>query len=177
MKKVLLGLAIVIGLASTTTYAQKTGKIGYCNVDYVLAYLPDTKQAESTVGTYKKQLDAMMQEKVAVFQTKYQAYEKGAATMTEFIRKEKESELQKMNADIENFSKQAEEDLQRKQVAVMEPVFAKINNAIKDVALENNYVFVLNANSSGLSIVLYAPDENNVSDLILKKLGVTPPAK
>lgn len=177
MKKIILGLALVAGFVSSNLFAQKTGKIGYCNVDYVLAYLPDTKQAEATVATYKKQLDAVMQEKVTTFQTKYQAYEKGAATMTEFIRKDKETELQKLNDDIENFSQQAEMDLQKKQVAVMEPIFEKVNKAIKEVAIENTYVYILNANSSGISIVLYAPDENNVSDLILKKLGVTPPAK
>jgi len=176
MKKIILGLLVIVGIGSSA-FGQAKGKIGYCNVDYVLAYLPDTKQAESSLKTYKTQLDNQLQGKVKDFQTKYAAYEKGQSTMPPAIKTDKEKELQDLNAQIEQFSKNAEIDLQKKQVSLMQPVFNKINKAIENVAKENGYTYVLNANSGGVSIVLYAPEENNLSNLVLKKLGVTPPAK
>ena len=174
MKKIVLGILVVLSMGSTLL-AQK-GKIGYCNVDYILAYLPDTKEAESSLKTYQAQLDNQYQAKLKDFQTKYQAYEKGQATMPASIKADKEKELQDLNARIESFSRNAEADLQKKQVELMQPIFDKINNAIENVAKENGYEYILNANSSGVSIVLYAPEQNNVSNLVLKKLGVTPPS-
>ena len=175
MRKIILGLLVIVGMG-TSVFAQTKGKIGYCNVDYVLAYLPDTKQAESSLKTYKTQLDNQLQGKIKDFQARYQAYEKGQSTMPPAIKADKEKELQDLNAQIEAFSQNAEVDLQKKQVALMQPVFDKINKAIENVAKENGYAYVLNANSGGVSIVLYAPEENNVSNLVLKKMGVTPPS-
>ncbi len=175
MKRIVLSLVAVVLLAYTSVSAQKTGKIGYCNVDYVLAYLPATKAAQSEIATREKQIRARLEQKLQEFQTKYAAYEKEAAGLSELIRADREKELTNLKNEIDAFQQQAEMDLAKKQEEVMQPVFDQINNAIKEVALENDFVYILNANAQGLSIVLYAPEENNVSNLILKKMGVNPP--
>jgi outer membrane protein len=56
----------------------------------------------------------------------------------------------------------------------MEPVYKKVGKAIEDVAKENGYTFVLNQQIGGLDVILYGDEKNDVSDLVLKKLGVTP---
>ena len=58
----------------------------------------------------------------------------------------------------------------------MEPVFKKVGQAIEDVAKENGYTFILTQQIGGLDVILYADEKNDVSNLVLKKLGVTPPA-
>jgi outer membrane protein len=67
--------------------------------------------------------------------------------------------------------------LQRKSGELLEPVFEKIQNAIDAVAKANGYTHVFNSGQpeAGLNILLYARDEDNISDLVLKQLGITPP--
>ncbi|MDX1629935.1 MAG: OmpH family outer membrane protein, partial [Fulvivirga sp.] len=56
----------------------------------------------------------------------------------------------------------------------MEPIYSKVGNTIEAVAKENGYTYILNGNVGGVDVVLYADDKNDVSDLVLKKMGITP---
>lgn len=178
MKKLL----IVAGFISLSTWSNaqtKPLKIGYTNVDYLIASVPDSKQIEAELKTYKEQLDKQMEIKVKEFREKYEAYEKGASMMTEVIRADKEKELQDLNGQIEAFQKNAEQSLQEKQQKLMKPVLEKIQKAIDAVADENDYTYILSSDGAlgQVPIVLHGPDSLNISDLVLKKLGVTPPAE
>lgn len=174
-------LFIVAGLMGWLINAQaqeKPLKIGYTNVDYLVASVPESKQIEAELKTYKDQLDKQLETKVKEFREKYEAYEKGASMMTDVIRADKEKELQDMNGQIEAFQRNAEQSLQEKQQKLMKPVLEKIQKAIDDVALENNYTYVFSSDGAmgQVPIILHGPDNLNISDLVLKKMGVTPPA-
>ena len=56
----------------------------------------------------------------------------------------------------------------------MEPVYKKVGKAIEDTAKENGYTFVLNQQIGGLDVILYGDEKADISDLVLKKMGVTP---
>jgi outer membrane protein len=154
-------------------------KIGYTNVDYVLSLMPESKQIESDLKAYTAQLEAQLKSKASEFETKYQAYEKGAATMTDVIRQDKERELQNLKGEIDEFQKGADQSIQKKQQALLEPALDKLQKAIDQVAKENGYTYVFNSDAGygTTPILLHGPDEGNISDLVLRKMGVTPPSK
>ena len=57
----------------------------------------------------------------------------------------------------------------------MNPVFTKVGKAIEDVAKEQGYSFILNPQLiGGGDILLYSDEKYDVSDLVLKKMGITP---
>src|SRR5690606_34164520 len=100
-----VALFTVISFASQ---AQDAGlKIGYTNVDYILSLLPESKQIEADLKAHEKQLTSQLQSKVQEFQTKMEAFQKGAATMTDIVRADKQEELQNMQASIEKFQREA----------------------------------------------------------------------
>jgi outer membrane protein len=177
MKKLLI--AGLLGLSTVSMAQDKHLKIGYTNVDYLIASVPESKQIESELKTYKDQLDKQLEVKVKEFREKYDSYEKGASMMTEVIRADKERELQDLNGQIEQFQKNAEQSLQEKQQKLMKPVLEKIQKAIDDVAVENGFTYVLSSDGAmgQVPIILYGPDNLNISDLVLKKMGVTPPSE
>jgi len=141
--------------------------------------VPDSKQIESELKTYKDQLDKQLEIKVKEFREKYDSYEKGASMMTEVIRADKEKELQDLKGQIEAFQKNAESSLQEKQQKLMKPVLEKIQKAIDEVAAENGFTYILSSDGAmgQVPIILYGPDNLNISDLVLKKMGVTPPSE
>lgn len=56
----------------------------------------------------------------------------------------------------------------------MEPVFKKMSDAIQAVATENGFNLILSGGVSGLDVVLYGDEQLDVSELVLKKMGITP---
>lgn len=176
MKKILLIAILGISTAFTVN-AQKAMKIGYTSPEYIMYNHPKMKEIESTLATYQKQYEKQIQDLTAEFQQKYQAYEKGAAMMTEIQRSDKEQELQGLNARIEQMTRKAEQDLQNKQMELTHPILETIQKAIDDVRVENGYTYIISTNAAGSSIILSGPEEFDVSDLVFKKLGITPPAK
>lgn len=165
-----------VGIANVNA---QTAKIGYTNVDYILNNIPDAKDIESKLKTEKAQYDKLLQDKIAAFQAKYEDYQKNGGTMSAVIKADREKELQSGQTAIQEFQQNSETALQQKQQQLLAPVLEKIDKTVKDVAKENGYTYVFNtdAGPGTTPILLVAPDADNISDLIFKKLGVTPPAK
>jgi outer membrane protein len=93
MKKLLSILTFI--LISNISFSQDL-KIGYTNVEYILSFLPETKQVQAEVQAYGTQLQNQLQSKITDFQTKADAFQKSAATMTDIIRADKQEELQNL---------------------------------------------------------------------------------
>ncbi len=176
--KIIILLALVLS-TSVGAFAQTT-KIGYTNLEYILSLLPDAKRIESELQTYEKQLKSQMDSKIAEFEKKYQDYEKGRNMMADPVRQDKEKELTMLQNSIKEFEENAQNSLQKKQVTLLEPVLEKIQKSIEKVAAANGYTYILSthADYGGSAIILYAKNKDeDISNLVLKDLGVTPPAE
>ena len=179
MKNVrIVAILFAMVLAGVSAKAQTQMKVGYTNVDYVLSQLPDSKQIESDLKTYRTQLENQLQAKYKDFQGKAEAYQKDGAGMSDVIKQDKEKELQNLQNSIREFEQNAETSLQKKQQTLLAPVLEKIQKAIKEVAKDSGYTYVFNSDAGfgTTPILLHAPEEDNISDLVLKKMGVTPGA-
>jgi len=161
---------------ATTAQAQAPLKIGFTSVEYVLAQMPESKQIESDLKTYSSQLEAQLKSKTTEYQTKVDTYQKGVSTMTPVVKADKEKELQQLGQSIQEFQQSAQQGLQQKQQTLLRPVLDKIQKTIDQVADENGYTYVLNSDSGSNPILLHGPKEGDISDVILKKMGITPSA-
>lgn len=166
----------ILLLASSAFAQQKPIKIGYTNIDYILSLMPETKQVEAEYNAYQTQIENQLQSKVKEFQTKGQKFQQEAASMTDVIRADKQAELQNLQASIERFQRDAQTSLNKKQADLFQPLFDKIGTAINAVSEENNYTHILSSGTPGMDILLYASEDYDISNLVFKKLGITPPA-
>ncbi|MDQ2792628.1 MAG: OmpH family outer membrane protein [Bacteroidota bacterium] len=163
-------------LAATSAQAQAPLKIGYTDVQYVLAQMPESKQIESELKTYNTQLEAQLKSKYADYTAKGESYQKGAATMTDVVKADKEKELQGLQQSIQEFQQSAQQSLQQKQQVLLKPALDKLQKNIDLVADENGFTYVFNSDGGGSPLLLHAPKEGDISDLVLKKMGITPGA-
>ncbi len=138
---------LAFGLAALFTQAQNPSKIGFADVEYIFSQMPEAKTIEAELQTLQTQLKKQYDGKVAEFQKKLQEYQQDS-----------------------------QENLQRKQVQLMEPIYTKVGKAIEDVAKENSFTMVLTNQISGLDVVLYSDTQSDISDMVLKKMGITPQA-
>ena len=180
MKKLHLTFAAVVIAASSffasSAQAQAPLKIGFTSVEYVLSQMPESKQIESDLKAYGSQLEAQLKAKQAAFQTKLDAYQKGGAAMTPVVKADQEKELQTMQQGLQEFSQTAQQSMQQKQQTLLRPVLDKIQKNIDAVANEQGYTYILNSDSGSNPILLHGPKDGDVSDIILKKMGITPTA-
>lgn len=167
--KTLVAAFLLISFASFAQTSDQPLKIGYTNVEYILLQLPESKQIESELKTHSTQLENQLKTKYAEYESKLQAYEKGAATMDKVVRDDKEKELMNLNNSIQEFQRSAQASLQQKEKSLVDPVISKIDQAIKEVAKENGYTYVISNQA-----LLAGPEDGDISPIVLRKLGVDP---
>ena len=173
--KVRILLSTVLAIIGFGLMAQL--KIGYTNVDYVLSLMPEAKQIESELATTENRYTAQLESKYKDYQTKVADFQQNAETFTDVERADKVSEIENLQQSIQQFEANAQNSLVNKRNELLQPVFEKIGTAIEQVSKENGYTHVFNMNTNGGTILLYAREEDNVTNLVLQKLGVDPPAE
>lgn len=160
--------------APTTPAAAGPVKLGYTNIDYILSKTPESKDIQNQLTIQKTQAENELKRLQKEFEDKLAAYEKGQAQMSDVIKADREKELQSLQSRTQEFSRNAEQQLQTKYGQLVNPVIQKIQKNIDAIAKENGftYIFNLDAGAGTTPILLYAPEEGNVTDLVLKKMGI-----
>jgi outer membrane protein len=170
-----LALLAVLGLVTFISHAQTaTTKVGYADVDYIFSQMPESKQIDSELKSLQTQLKNQIDAKYQEYQKKLADYQANINNMIDAVRANTERELVQMQQNIEKLQQDAQTTVQTKQTTLMDPVFKKVGKAIEDVAKENGFTFILSQQIGGLDVILYGDEKMDVSDLVLKKLGVTP---
>ncbi|HOY38397.1 MAG TPA: OmpH family outer membrane protein [Bacteroidales bacterium] len=163
MKKlILITLPILLVF---TAYAQKS-KFGHVNSAAIFEAMPERAEAKSAIEKYAKQLEDQLLAMNSEFEQKYNAYLEEAETYSPAIKQSKEKELSDLQSRIQNFQMSAQTDLQNKEQELLEPIYNKIKDAIKQVGQENSFMYIYD-----ISTLLYYSDESiDVTEMVKTKL-------
>jgi len=164
-------LAGFLSLACLEVSAQ-TIKIGHTKIDYILSQTDENKIITNLMSIQQTQAQNELKRLQTELQDKYAVYQKDAAQLTDPIRKARESELQSLQARIQEFSRNSDAAIQSKYKQLVSPTLAKIQQAIDIVAKQNGYTHIINTGNS--TDILYASEENNITDLVLKQMDSMP---
>ena len=109
------------------------------------------------------------------YQAKGQEYQNLPPTTSEVIRKDLEEEIVNLQNSIQSFQQKAQQDVIQKRAELLQPAYDKIQRTIAEVAEENGYSYIFSTDTQGGFVLLYAREQDNVSNLVLEKMGITPP--
>ena len=166
MKKVLkLTLAVVCVMFSTSLFAQKIGRI---NSQEVVVNMTEYKEAQTQLEALAKDLQAQMETIQVEMNTKIQEYQKGAETMTDAVRQLKEKELNDLNTRLQEFNQVAQQELQKKEQELMEPIIKKANEAITEVSKAGGYTVIF---ETGQMIYFDEAQVKDITPEVKAKLG------
>jgi outer membrane protein len=166
--KSFVGFFLIIVLA-TAAHSQTVQKIGYVDFNGLVAAMPGIDSVKIKLQTYQKTLSDQLDAMRAEFENKGLEYQQGSSGMSDLIKQTKEKELSDLQGRIEAFQQKAQTDLQAKQQELLQPIVTKAKDAIKEVAKENKYTFIVNAIED---ILLYSEPADDVLPLVKKKLGI-----
>jgi outer membrane protein len=167
MKRVLIFCILILG--AQNLFAQGV-KIGFIYSDTVLISMTEYEEAKNKIETYSSQLSAQLKSKGQEFEEKAQDFEKNSGTWAEPIVTDKREELVRLENNIRDFQQQAETKMRNKENEVLNPLYAKIEIAIKEIAVAEGYDYVTPS-----QVFLFANEDHNLTDKIIAKLGGTKP--
>ena len=174
MKKVLILSLILLSHQLQATPTASQPKIGYTNMEYIIRFMPEIKQVESNYSSYSKQLVQKLDTEEKKLIQKAQAFQKGYDTMTEAVKTQKQTEIQQLQESLRQAQIESQEKLALKRSNLLQPIYEKVQKAIQKVAQANGYSHVLNSDVGGMPILLYADEEYDITELVLKQLGIDP---
>lgn len=166
MKKLILILVIVSNFFNLS--AQKF-KYGFINADKVLQEMPEISTANKELEAYIKPINDHINSKNDEYKKKLEEFNKTKDKLSEFLKKEKESELNKLQNDLRQFQLNAQKEIGQKKNELYQKAIIKLKIAIAKVAKEYGYRFIID-NSNGQ--LLYSEEQDNVETLVKKQLGI-----
>ena len=145
-----------MALPMTFSYAQS--KVAHIDTQQLIGQMPEVvaaqKQLEELEKTYTNQIESTYKE----FQTKAQSYSADAANQTDVTNQARQKELETMQQNINQYRETAAQDLQKKQVEMMRPLYDKAKAAIEKVASAQGFDYVLDATAGGSVIMAKGKD-------------------
>lgn len=169
--KYILRSAVLIAFffLMTEGYSQVNAKLGYIDSNELLEMMPGKDSIQTALQNYGKSLETQLQAMYGEYQTKVQDYQANRNTMSDIIRQTKEKELADLETRIQSFQEQADADLQKKQVEMLQPLLDKAKNAIEAVARENGYTYIFDV---GTGAFLFFEKGDNIMPMVKTKLGL-----
>lgn len=168
MKKFVVILACTL-LTGSVVFAQTSPKIGWIESAELLQSMPEKAKADSDLAKYARDFQSQIEIMMKEYQSKVQQYQSGEKTMTEAMKEVKGKEIQDLQTRIESIQQSAREKLDQKKQDVYAPILEKADKAIKAVAKEHNYDYIIDKSGGSL---LYGKDTDNILALAKAKLGI-----
>lgn len=172
MKK--LFVLAVMALSTFGVSAQQ--KIGYISTDELIGVMPEAEKADAELKEYQASLAQQGQDMMKDLNDKDSLFVKDSAKLSPSMREIKKNELISLYQRVQNWNQQAQDMYQQEAQKKIAPLRTKALDAIRAVAKENGYSYILDVNA-----VIVGPPGDDVIALVKKKLGIkdtpTPPVK
>jgi len=151
--------------------AQKTTKIGYIDMDYILEKVPEYAEAknqlEQKANTWKHEIET---KKNDITRLK-EALASEKVLLTKELITEKEEEIKVLEKEMLDYQQKRfgpNGDLIIQKSSLVKPIQDQVFNIVQDIAAKRNYDFIFDK-SSDLTM-LYSAERFDISDFVLKEL-------
>lgn len=162
------GIALFLTLFATGMFAQQ--KFGHVNVGNLLEAMPATRQADTQLETYSKQLVEAGRQEAAAVQAEFDAFaarvQQGGVTPKE--QQEKQVYFQNKQQELAKKEQEIQQKIALKRQELLEPLTTKLDTAIKEVGQEQGLTFIFD--SSVFGAVLFSTDSADVTELVRAKV-------
>jgi outer membrane protein len=148
--------------------SAQTLKFGHIEFQQLFQAMPERDVAQKAVEKVQTDLENQLAAMQKELNEKGKAYVAQQKTLSDAVRATKEDEINSIQQRIQNFSQQAQENMQKEQAKQFQPIIDKARKAVSDVAKEQGLIYVFEV--TGL---LYHSDQSiDLLPLVKKKLGL-----
>ncbi|WP_111706279.1 OmpH family outer membrane protein [Lutibacter citreus] len=171
IKKVLLSTLLIISISAI---AQRSQRIGYIDMEYILENIPEYNEAQSQINSkaLNWQINIEKQQKEIDDLKTELNIEK--ALMTKELILDKEEDIQIKTLELKKLQDSyfgVNGDLFVLRQQTVQPIQDLIYNAIQDIAVKRKYDFVLDKSTD--LIMLYTNKQYDISELVIRSITQT----
>ena len=156
----------VLSLGATQLSAQK---YGHMNMGNFLEALPEVatanKQLETLGASFETRLDSLQKDLQAYYNTINEQANSGQLTRLQI--EQAQTLLEAKQNVLKAESEVAEKAVGDKRNELLEPILKKVEDAIKVVAKEQNYMMVFD---TSVGATLYVTESDDITPLVMAKL-------
>tara|TARA_B100000963_G_scaffold5273_1_gene3985 strand:+ start:42 stop:551 length:510 start_codon:yes stop_codon:yes gene_type:complete len=149
--KNLLVVATILILSSISVNAQS--KVAHINTQELVEAMPDMKNAKSELEKLAKTYETDIQAMATELQNKIKQYDAESSSKTQEENGKRLQEVQGMEQSIRQYQAQAQQDLQKKEIELLQPITEKAKDAILKVGNSQGFDYVLDS-SQGQGVIM-----------------------
>lgn len=165
LKKIALLLLLI---APMSVFAQKFGHVKFAEI---LTVMPEYTKAQTDIQAQQKQYEDEIKRASDELTKKFTEYQQEQANLPKNIQERRQKELQELNEKGMQFQADAQQQLQKAYAEMMEPIYKKIDDAIKAVGQEGGYVYIFDLNRTDIPFVNESLS-TDVTPIVKGKLGL-----
>lgn len=179
MIRVCLMLLVLVGMhALAPDAAQAQGKVGWVDLDRILAEYSEFKEAEDLfrkdAAVWEAEFDSMQD----VYFSRLEDYKKQQLILNEERRKQREDELQRLEQSVLQAKTRLEGQAEKRRAELTNPILQKIQEVVQAIATNEDYDFIFNASQiymtpAGIQFapIMYAKKKLDVTDRVFEELA------
>ena len=159
---------ILLLIAPMSLFAQKFGHI---KSQEILTAMPEYTKAQTDIQTMQQQYENEMKITQEDLQKKFTAFQQEQANLPKNILERRQNELQQLNERAMQMAQDAQRELEKSWMEMLQPIAKKIDDAIKAVGQEGSYVYIFDLNSTQIPYVSETLS-TDVTSIVKSKLGI-----
>ena len=164
-KKIALILMLI---APMSVFAQKFGHI---KSQEIIEFMPDYTKAQNDIQVLQKQFMDEITRSREDFNKKFAEFQQEQANLTQTIKERRQNELAQLQEKVMQIEQDAQAQMEKSWREMIEPIFKKIDDAIKAIGHEGGYVYIFDLSSTNIPYVSETLS-TDVTDAVKKKLGI-----
>ena len=165
-------LSVIICLITLNVSAQK---FGYVDSKYILSHVQAYADAQAEIDQMSADWQKEIEQKYESIEKMEKAYQAEKILLTSEMKKKREDELEEKRKEARELQKKrfgVEGDLFKKREELIKPIQDEIYTAIQEVASQGGLMVIFDKATN--SNILYSNPKHDVSDKVLKKMGLKP---
>ncbi len=166
MKYFLTVLLMSAGLMATNAQV-KAQKIGYINLQEVIAGMPEARKADTALQQHYDALVANATDKQNALQADIQKFIADSTKLTAAVKDVKRRDLQTRTQELAGEEQRIQQSIEAKRQELSGPIEKKALDAVQAVAKENGYTYVFPREA-----IIVGPPGDDIIPLVKKKLGI-----
>jgi outer membrane protein len=168
-----LGALFGVALLMMPLDAVAQQQIRYIDSEYILDQTPEYATIQQKIDRLEEQWRSELQQRRDTVRKMYREFESRELLYTQEERQQRQQEIAQAEQELENLRQRyfgPNGELFQRQRDLMRPLQERVLTAVDEVATSEGYDFVFDR--SGDFLFMFARDQYDVSDQVLRELGI-----
>ena len=169
IKLALLGALVLPAVAEVAAAQTQAPKFAYVDSRAILQRAPGSSAIQAQIQKERSDAQASVGKMQDTLRIMYDGYLKEQATMTAAQKADREKAIQQKQADFDQRVGQLDQEMQKRQYDLIQPMMAQIREVLDAIRTEEHYTFIFDVgNDPGLIV---AADKNlDITDKVVGRL-------